>query len=111
MIRVKWDLEEAVALCDLYIKSGCSLNIEKNKLEELSVVLNKRAGIKGIVVDDKFRNVSGLSMQIGCIHYVATEGKEGFSNASKFFYEAYELFESNPSKFNLIVDDFYKQYS
>lgn len=111
MIRVKWDLEEAVALCDLYIKSERSLNIEKDKIEELSAVLNKRARIKGIIIDDKFRNVSGLSMQIGCIHYVATGGKEGFSNASKIFYEAYELFEKNLSDFNLIVEEFYRKYS
>lgn len=50
-------------------------------------------------------------MQIGCIHYVATGGKEGFSNASKIFYEAYELFEKNLSDFNLIVEDFYRKYS
>mgnify|MGYP001078384147 CR=1 FL=1 len=85
MKRVKWDLEEAVVLLDFYIKSGCTLNINRDKLEELSLVLNKRAKIKGIVVDEKFRNISGLSMQIGCIHYIATDGKEGFSNASKIF--------------------------
>ncbi len=110
MIRVKWNMEEAVALCDLYIKSGFSLNIGKNELEGLSAVLNKRAEIKGIVVDDKFRNISGLLMQIRCIHYVTTGGKEGLSNASKIFYEAYELFESNPSEFKMIVDDFYNKY-
>lgn len=110
IIRVKWDLEEAVTLCDLYIKSGRSLNIEKRKIEDLSVVLNERAKIKGLVVDEKFRNVAGLSMQICCIHYVATGGTEGFSNASKIFYEAYELFENNPSEFNSIVEEFYRKY-
>lgn len=111
MKRVKWDLEEAVVLLDFYIKSGCTLNINRHKLEELSLVLNKRAKIKGIVVDEKFRNISGLSMQIGCIHYIATDGKERFSNASKIFFKAYELFESDPSKFNCIAEDFYKKYS
>lgn len=110
MIRVKWDLEEAVTLCDLYIKSGRSLNIEKYKIEELSVALNKRAKTKGLVVDEKFRNAAGLSMQIGCIHYVASDGNEGFSNASKIFYEAYKLFENNPLGFNAILEDFYRKY-
>lgn len=49
-------------------------------------------------------------MQIGCIHYIATDGKEGFSNASKIF-KAYELFESDSTKFNCIAEDFYKKYS
>ena len=111
MKRVTWDLEEAVVLLDFYIKSGCTLYINRDKLEELSLVLNKRAKIKGIVVDEKFRNIAGLSMQIGCIHYIATDGKEGFSNASKIFFKAYELFESDPSKFNCIAEDFYKKYS
>lgn len=110
MIRVKWELEEAVVLCDLYIKSDCLLKKAKRKFKDLSVVLNKRAKINGIVVDEKFRNVSGISKQIGCIHYVATGGTEGFSNVSKIFYEAYELFKNNPLEFNSIVEEFYKKY-
>lgn len=32
MIRVRWELEEAVALVDLYFKNGASLSIPEEKL-------------------------------------------------------------------------------
>lgn len=111
MIRVKWDLDEAVALCDLYIKSGKTINIDENSIEALTVMLNKRAHLKGLVVDDKFRNHHGISMQIRCLHFVATDGKEGLANGAKIFYEAYDLYVNHNEKFCSIVDDFYLKYS
>ncbi|WP_295131445.1 hypothetical protein [uncultured Catenibacterium sp.] len=62
MKRINWDLEETVALYDLYFKSGQTLSIDKDKLKQLSEILNRRVKIKGWVVDDKFRNVTALSM-------------------------------------------------
>ncbi len=91
MIKIKWDLEEAVALYDLYFKSGQILTIDMDKVNELSAIMKNRARIKGLAIDEKFRNVTGLTMQIGCIHYVVTNGNKGLSNVSKVFYEAYDL--------------------
>ena len=110
MIKVKWDLEEAVALYDLYLKSGQTLSVDADKLNELSEIMKNRATIIGLTVDEKFRNLTGLSMQIGCIHYVVTEGREGLSNVSKVFYDAYDLYKEYPYKFNEIVEDFYCKY-
>lgn len=110
MIKVKWELDEAVIFCDVYIKSGRKMNIEKSILEKVSILLNKRAKEKGLTVDDKFRNVDGLSLQIRCIHYIVTNATEGLSNVGKIFYEAYELLAKNPQKFYFIVEDFYKKY-
>lgn len=47
MKRINWDLEEAVVLYDLYFKSGQTLSIDKDKLKQLSEILNKRAKLKG----------------------------------------------------------------
>lgn len=85
-------------------------DIKKSTLEQISILLNRRAKEKGLTVDDKLRNVDGLSMQIRCIHYIATNATEGLSNVGKIFYEAYELLEKNPKKFYFIVEDFYKKY-
>ncbi len=110
MRRIHWDLEEAVALYDLYFKSGQTLSVDKNKLEQLSEILNRRAQLKGWIVDNKFRNVTGLSMQIATIHYIVTGGKEGLKNSSKIFREAYDLYRNNPMKFNDILEIFYAKY-
>jgi hypothetical protein len=111
MIRVNWDLEEAVALFDIYFNSGSTMNVEDATLIELSNKYKKRAEEKELVVDEKFRNLTGLKMQIGCIHYVVTDGREGLSNASKLFYDTYELYKSNPQKFHEIAEDFYRKYA
>lgn len=74
MVKVKWDLEEAVVLYDLYFKSGATLSVDTEKLNELSAIMKNRAAVKGVQIDEKYRNVTGLTMQIGCIHYVVTDG-------------------------------------
>lgn len=38
MIKVKWDLEEAVVLYDLYFKSGATLSVDTEKLNELTML-------------------------------------------------------------------------
>lgn len=110
MKRINWDLEEAVALYDLYFKSGQTLSIDKDKLKQLSEVLNRRARLKGWIVDDKFRNVTGLSMQVATIHYIVTGGKEGLKNSSKIFREVYDLYKEDPEKFDRMVKEFYLKY-
>ena len=83
MKRVKWDIEEAVALYCLYVEYG--FPIQKEKLNKLSNVLNNRANILEIQIDDKFRNIAGLNMQSACIEYVTTNGESGLSSANKYF--------------------------
>lgn len=79
-------------------------------IRKLSEILNKRAKLKGWVVDDKFRNVTGLSMQVATIHYIVTDGKEGLKNSSKMFREVYDLYKYDPEKFDRIVEEFYLKY-
>ena len=69
-----------------------------------------KAVYKDLNVDDKFRNLSGMKMQLGCIHYVVTGGKEGMSGASNLFYKTYDLYKNEPTRFQSICDDFYKKY-
>ena len=105
MIRVRWELEEAVALMDLYFRYGATLSVPSDELLKLS-----RANILGLNVDDKFRNLSGMKMQLGCIHYVVTGGKEGMSGASNLFYKTYDLYKNNPCEFQNVCKKFYAAY-
>ena len=67
MIRVRWELEEAVALMNLYFRYGATLGVPNDDLLKLSQIYRNRANILGLNVDDKFRNLSGMKMQLGCI--------------------------------------------
>ena len=111
MIKVQWELEEAVALFDIYFKNGGNLNVSEDILVNLRDIYIKRAQKNGIIIDEKFRNLSGLKIQLGCIHYVATAGREGMSNASKLFYDTYELYKNDVEKFQQILKEFYIKYT
>lgn len=111
MIRVPWDLEEAVALYDLYFRNRQSISPPLNELRQLSVQLNRRASILGINVDEKFRNISGLKMQLACIQYVVTNGAQGMSNANKLFYKTFELYQNDPERYSSILEEFRKKYA
>lgn len=111
MIKVRWELEEAVALFDVYFRNGRSLNISEDILENLTEMYIRRAKDNGITIDEKFRNLPGLKMQLGCVHYVVTSGKEGMSNASKLFYDTYELYKKDAGKFQQILKEFYRKYA
>ena len=110
MIRVKWDLTEAVVLVAEYMKASAYTDITDEELFRLSEMYKKKAQAAGIAFDEKFRNITGLRMQLACIHYIATDGKEGMSNASKIFYQAYDLYMNEPETFNKIKDDFLGMY-
>ena len=110
MKMVNWSVEEAVALMNLYIENDSKIPVDENKVENLSNILKKRAEILNLEIDEKFRNIAGLNMQLACIHYVATDGKEGLSGSRDFFYDTYELYLSNKKIFLRIYNDFNQKY-
>lgn len=111
MIKVQGVHIKAVALFDIYFKNGGNLNVSEDILVNLRDIYIKRAQKNGIIIDEKFRNLSGLKIQLGCIHYVVTAGREGMSNASKLFYDTYELYKNDVEKFQQILKEFYIKYT
>lgn len=107
MIKVNWDLDEALVLIDYYLHNG---KTSKNELAHLRRMYLKKAQMLGIKHDNKFRNEDGLSMQIGVIEHIFTDGAKGFSNTGKIFIEAYNLRKKDIDKFNYIVGKFYENY-
>lgn len=110
MKKVRWELEEAVALFDAYVKNGKRLGVPKNVLEALNRIYNRRAQVLGLDVDEKFRNIAGLNMQLAGIHYVVTDGEEGLANAGKIFYEVNDLYEQDQEQYEKVLESFYEKY-
>ena len=111
MIRVKWDIEEMVALCDLYLKNKKSLVLDMNsELLKLSTILNKRADMLGIEHDDKFRNLSGLKMIMENIRFVDEQGKDGLANTSNMACYIVYMSRVDKQRFYEILKDFYRKY-
>lgn len=109
-MRIPWSLEEAVLLMDFYFKNGATFSIPNAEAERISNLLRIRAKKLNLSIDSTFRNVTGIKMQLGCIHSVVTNGKHGMPNASKLFYDTYDLYQKNNVQFNRILQQFYDKY-
>ncbi|MBQ6974933.1 MAG: hypothetical protein IJS81_08695 [Selenomonadaceae bacterium] len=112
MKRIRWTIEEVVAIVDVYFRNECgeinNLNLE---LENLSQSLNRRADILKISHDEKFRNLNGMKCIFENIKYVATDGEEGLSNASKLHQIVVDMYYNEREKFIEILNDFKQKYS
>lgn len=111
MIKVNWDVEELVALIDVYRSSGnmSAAAIEEN-LSALAERLVKRADKLGIAHDEKFRNLNGMKMMFQNVVFIATEGKQGLSATSSSMQKVYSLLLSNPEVFEMILAEFNRKY-
>ena len=111
MKRIKWTLEESIVLVEAYVRHGQTIPLPADEIARISELLNRRAKILGLDVDEKFRNKAGLNMQSACIHYVFTDGAEGLSNSNDMFYKAYNLFTQDRTKFYEALEAFYQRYT
>ena len=107
-MRIKWSLEEAVVLLEYFFVSRGEC--KDSELQTIRNMMIKRAIEMKIAYDEKFRNITGLRMQLGCIEYVVTDGKSGLQNAARIFNDAYDLFQENRPKYYMILSEFYKKY-
>ena len=81
-LRILWDRDEALILLDGLLSV---LNGEQPRLKAVKSVseeLRKRAVDKGIEIDEVFRNTNGISMQMGVMEYIYTDGEHGLKKSS-----------------------------
>lgn len=111
MIRVSWDVEELVALIDVYRKSeNKSAEQIETELLALSKVLSVRAQRLGIEHDEKYRNLNGMKIMFQNVVYIATNGQRGMSASSSSMRKVYGLLNSTPEVFELILEEFAQRY-
>lgn len=111
MIKVNWDVEELVALIDIYRKSITSETIDTDtELKSLADRLAKRADKLGIEHDEKYRNYNGMKMMFQNVAFIATDGKKGLSAASMGMQKVYSLLVTNPDVFDMILEEFNQRY-
>lgn len=113
MKRIRWELEEVVAMVDLYYrdKNGSVESNISDELKELSKKLNKRADMLGIDHDEKYRNYNGMKIIFQNVRYADTDGEEGMANTSQLIYDVIDLYEKDYNYFILILNRFNEKYS
>lgn len=58
-LRIPWDIEEAVLMLDMLLKSIDGKLTRKEAIRQVSEKLRRRAINRGITIDDIFRNENG----------------------------------------------------
>lgn len=111
MTKVGWDVEELVALIDIYRRSeGKTRDTIDEELMNLSMILNKRAERLEIAHDEKFRNLNGMKMMFQNVVYIATNEQQGLSSVSIPMRKVYEMLAVAPEVFELILNEFETRY-
>lgn len=76
----------------------------------LSKAFVERAERLGIEHDEKYRNLNGMKMMFQNVAYVASNGDHGMSAASSAMRKVYDMSNSSPEVFDLILKEFTKRY-
>lgn len=104
-IRIPWDDCEAAYLLHELIRV---LNNEISRNEAIQLVSNtlrKRALQRGIEIDDVFRNVNGITLQMSVMEYIYTDGKHGLKKPSmpRLFQHVVDLYKSDKNSYEILV--------
>lgn len=111
MIKVSWDVEELVALIDVYRKSESKSSEQvEAELLALSNAFVVRAQRLGIEHDEKYRNLNGMKMMFQNVAFIASGGEHGMSAVSASMKKVYELLTTSPEVFELILKEFTERY-
>lgn len=102
--RFPWDSHEVALLINAYLKvtSGDDLN---QVADHLSQTLRELAVRSGIQIDDTYRNINGMKMQLANVQYLFTKGEKGLSGASVLIRKMVELYQANPEAYQIILKE------
>ncbi len=101
-VRIAWDRYEVALLFCAYEKVAKGSDLTK-EAETLSQVLRNLAVRRGVTIDETYRNVNGMKMQLANVQYLFTDGERGLSGASSMIREMYELYSNHPVEFQTIM--------
>ena len=102
--RIPWDRFEVALLFSAYerVANGFDLNAEA---EKLSQSLRDLAIRRKVVIDDTYRNINGMKMQLANVQFLFTSGQRGLSGASAMIRQMYDLYIANPAEYQAILKE------
>ena len=103
--RIPWDMSEAVIMLDGLVAACEGRMSRKNAIESVSSELRARAKKNGIEVDDVFRNVNGITLQMSTMEYILTDGARGIKKPSmpKLFQDAVAMYRYDRSTYEQLL--------
>ena len=104
LTRFPWDSHEVALLINAYqkITSGADPN---QVAVRLSQMLRELAGRNGRQINDTYRNVNGMKMQLANVQYLFTNGEKGLSGASAMIRQMVELYQTRQTEYQTILKE------
>ena len=103
--RISWDMSEAVIMLNALIAAREGRMSRKDAIESTSSELRSRAKSNGIKIDNIFRNVNGIALQMSTMEYILTDGQKGMKKASmpKLFEDAVTMYRNDRVTYEKIL--------
>lgn len=106
-VKVLWTREEAAILLDALIQSLDGAIDRNTAISNVSSTLRKRAKENGVDIDDVFRNVNGITLQMSVMEHIYTEGKHGLKKPTmpKLFQDIVDLYKNNRAEYDELLKE------
>lgn len=104
-LRIPWDIEEAVLMLDMLLKSLDGKLTRKEAIRQVSEKLRRRAVNRGIEIDDIFRNENGITFQMSALEVAYTGIKTKLKQPTKLFVETVNLYRNNRELYEEILKE------
>lgn len=101
MRNTKWNKYEAALLIDGYNRVANG----KISRKEVAVNISERLRYLGLTDGETYRNVNGITLQLGAIEFLMTNGAHGISHVSNLFREIVKLYKEDPAAFNKLFEE------
>lgn len=104
-MRIPWDIEEAVLMLDVLLKSLEGKLTRKEAIHQVSEKLRRRAVNRGIEIDEIFRNENGITFQMSALEVAYTGIKTKLKQPSKLFVETVNLYRNHRELYEIILKE------
>lgn len=104
-LRIPWDIEEAVLMLDMLLKSLDGKLTKKEAIHQVSEKLRRRAVNRGIEIDDIFRNENGITFQMSALEVAYTGIKTKLKQPTKLFVETVNLYRNHRELYEKILKE------
>ena len=98
-------MSEAVIMLNALIAAREGRMSRKDAIVAVSSELRSRAKRNGIKVDDIFRNVNGITLQMSTMEYILTDGEKGMKKSSmpKLFQDAVAMYQNDRATYEKML--------
>ena len=105
MIRMPWNKYETAILLEASLRVIRDKTKKKECIKQVSEALRQMAINQGVQIDDLYRNINGITMQMTIMISVIECTKSPLHNSPKIFNEVIDIYESDKILFHQILNE------